>query len=157
MSTQKIRATFIAFLLVLCTGTAFAQQSANESAVWKLEHSYWEDVKALDIDRYRTLWNSDFVGWPHFSSVPQRKEHITDWLAQYRSKGMRLKSYSLQPLASQSSGDVVLTYYRLAAVWTDKSGTDKPQTTRITHTWLRTPAGWQILGGMSAYQPEDQK
>ena len=40
----------IALLFALCAGITFAQQSSNESpdetAVWKLEFSYWNDIKA---------------------------------------------------------------------------------------------------------------
>lgn len=152
-----MRLTSIALLLVLYTGVVFAQQSADEIAVWKLEHSYWEDVKAADLASYRALWNAGFVGWSYISPVPQRKDHIADWLEQYTAKGVRLRSYSLQPMASHATGNIVVTYYRLTSVWADKSGSSKPQAQRITHTWLRTPAGWQILGGMSAHQAEDQK
>ncbi|WP_188759563.1 nuclear transport factor 2 family protein [Edaphobacter acidisoli] len=154
---MKAKVILIALLLALCTGAVFAQQSANEVAVWKLEHSYWEYVKAADLVGYRTLWDAKFVGWPYISPAPQRKDHVTDWLRQYTGKGVRLASYSLEPLGSVATGNIVVTYYRLTAVWGDQGGNGKPQTSRITHTWIRTPAGWQILGGMSAHQPEDQR
>ena len=38
-----------AVLALLLVAPCFAQQSADELAVWKLEHSYWENVKALDL------------------------------------------------------------------------------------------------------------
>jgi ketosteroid isomerase-like protein len=143
----------IALLLALCTGITFAQQSADETAVWKLEQSYWDDVKALDLVSYRALWHPDFLGWPYVSPAPQRKDHITDWLDQYTAKGLRLRSYSLRPAASHATSDIVVTYYWLTATWEDKNGHGEPQTSRITHTWLKTPTGWLILGGMSTAQP----
>ena len=77
----------IALLLALSAGIAFAQQSSDESpdetAVWKLEYSYWDDVKALDLVSYRALWHPNFIGWPFVSSTPQNKDHITDWIDQY--------------------------------------------------------------------------
>ena len=152
-----MRAACIALLLALCTGIAFAQQSASEAAVWKLEHSYWEDVKTADLVGYRALWHPDFVGWSYISPAPQRENHIADWLEQYTAKGVRLKSYSLQPTGSLAKSNVVVTYYRLTATWTDKSGNSKPEISRVTHTWLRTPTGWKILGGMSAHQAEEQR
>lgn len=152
-----MRAMCIALLLTLSAGVALAQQSSSEAAVWKLEHSYWEDVKAVDLAGYRALWHKDFVGWPYVSAKPEREDHIADWLEQYAAKGVRLKSYSLQPEGSLANGNIVVTYYMLTAVWADKSGNGRPRTSRITHTWLRTPGGWQILGGMSAYQAEDQR
>jgi hypothetical protein len=152
-----MRQVCIALLLTLCTGISLAQQSAGETAVWKLEHSYWDDVKALDLVSYRALWHADFVGWPYVSPAPQRKDHITDWLDQYTAKGLRLKSYSLQPGASHATGNIVVTYYWLTGVWEDKSGKSVSETSRITHTWLKMPTRWQILGGMSAPQAEEKK
>ncbi len=157
MPTLKLRHICIALLLTLCTGIAFAQQSPDELAVWRLEHSYWDDVKALDLVSYRALWHADFVGWPFVSPAPQRKDHITDWIDRYTTKGLRLKSYSLRPAASHATGNVVVTYYWLTATWADQNKTGESATSRITHTWLRTPTGWQILGGMSSLESGDTK
>jgi len=149
----KLQRTCIALLFALCATMTFAQQSLDETAVWKLESSYWDDVKALDLVSYRALWHPDFLGWPYVSPAPQRKDHITDWLDQYTTKGLHLRSYSLRPAASHATSDIVVTYYWLTATWEDKNGHGEPQTSRITHTWIKTPTGWQILGGMSATQP----
>ncbi|MEO6804517.1 MAG: hypothetical protein ABI209_00075 [Edaphobacter sp.] len=132
MPTLKIPSVRIALLLTFCTSITFAQQSADEIAVWKLEHSYWQDVKALDLVSYRALWHADFVGWPYVSPAPQRKDHITDWLDQYTAKGLRLKSYSLKPAASHATDNVVVTYYWLTADWEDKTGHRESATSRIT-------------------------
>ena len=46
----------------------------------------------------------------------------------------------------------VVTHYWVTAFWADKAGKgEPPETTRITHTWIKTTTGggWQILGGMS--------
>lgn len=129
---------------------AFAQQSANEQAVWKLETSYWEYVKALDLEKYRDLWHSNFVGWPASSSQPARKDHITDWITAFTEKGQKLQWYSLQPAASQATENIVIVHYWLTAFWADKDGRGEPTTMRLTHTWIQTAEGWQILGGMSA-------
>ena len=142
------------FLLVvagLCAALpATAQQSANEQAVWKLEADYWKYVKAADLDGYRTLWHKDFVGWPSSSAQPARKDHITDWITASTDKGERLQWYSLEPAASQATENIVVTHYWVTSFWSDKAGKgDAPETTRITHTWIKTPAGWQIVGGMS--------
>jgi hypothetical protein len=145
--------TCIALLLTLCASITFAQESPDETAVWKLENSYWHDVKVLDLVSYRALWHADFIGWPYVSPAPQHKDHIADWIDQYTAKGLHLRSYSLRPAASHATSDIVVTYYWLTATWEDKNGHGDPETSRITHTWLRTPTGWQIFGGMSAPQP----
>ncbi len=138
----------------LCVALPSAgQQSANEQAVWKLESAYWDYVKAVDLDRYRQLWHRDFVGWPSSSSQPARKAHITDWITAYTEKGLRLQWFSLEPAASQATENIVITHYWLTAFWADKAGQGGPQTIRLTHTWIKTAAGWQILGGMAAPPP----
>lgn len=140
-----------AFVMLLSACPAFAQKrSANEEAVWKLEHSYWEYVKALDLEHYKTLWHPSFVGWPYSSATPARKDRITDWITGYTKKGLRLESLTLEPAASQATENVVVTHYWITDRWVDKKGVGKTETSRITHTWIRIPDGWQIIGGMSA-------
>ncbi len=137
--------------VMLSAGSTFAaEQSANERAVWKLEASYWKYVQAGDLESYLKLWHRNFVGWPNSSATPRRKDHITDWIADYTNKGLRLKSYDLEPAASQATGNVVVTYYWITDRWVDGQGHGEGKPSRITHTWIRTQGGWQIIGGMSA-------
>ena len=138
-------------LVGLCAALpAVGQQSANEQAVWKLETAYWNYVKSADLDGYRSLWHRDFVGWPSSSAQPARKDHITDWITASTDKGIRLQWYSIQPAASQATENIVITHYWVTSFWADKAGHgDPPETNRITHTWIKTGDGWQILGGMS--------
>jgi len=155
---KKSRAC-VAVLVLLCAfcfgqHSTNAQQSLDEEAVWKLEHSYWEDVKALDLASYRDLWHPDFVGWPSVSPEPVRKDHITDWITANTSKGRHLESYSLKPAASQATGDLIVVHYWVTSTWADKDHGGEPHTLRVTHTWIRVGKGWQIIGGMSSPEPE---
>ena len=138
-------------VLLFSVGTAFdEEQSADERAVWNLEQAYWKYVQAGDLESYRNLWHPNFVGWPNSSATPKRKDHITDWIADYTKKGLKLKSYNLEPAGSQATENVVVTHYWITDRWVDKDGHGEGETSRITHTWIRTPGGWQIIGGMSA-------
>ncbi len=141
----------IPFLLVLATA-AFAQDSAKEEAqVWNLEKAYWEYVKTNDLEKYRALWHEDFLGWPFVSSAPVRKDHITDWITSNTSKGVKLRSYSIEQLAIHVTGDVAIDHYRIKATWANNEGAEGgTDAFRITHTWIRTHDNWQIIGGMSA-------
>ncbi|MGE5346652.1 MAG: nuclear transport factor 2 family protein [Acidithiobacillales bacterium] len=148
------RLLLLAFAGLFVALSSAGQQSADEQAVWKLESAYWDYVKAVDLDGYRTLWHQNFVGWPSSSSQPARKAHITDWITAYTEKGFRLKWYSIEPAASQATENIVITHYWLTEFWADKAGQgEPPETVRITHTWIKTAAGWQILGGMSTPPP----
>jgi len=153
----SIRYVVMVSVVVLCAIPLFAQQSADEQAVWKLESAYWDYVKSLDLDKYRSLWHPNFVGWPFSSSQPVRKDHITDWIAAYTKNDLRLQWYSLEPAASQATGNLVVTHYWLTDRWADKEGHGEPSTIRVTHTWVRTSDGWQIIGGMAAPVPTPAK
>ena len=146
-------------ILLMSAAAAFAQDSARDKAeVWNLEKAYWEYVKANDLEKYRALWHEDFVGWPFVSSAPVRKEHITDWITSNTSKGIKLQSYSIEELAIQITGNVAINHYRIKAIWANDEGAEgKTDALRITHTWIRTGATWQIIGGMSAPVNADGK
>lgn len=154
MLTKQKRALLLLAALLLSL-PAFAQQSPEEQAVWKLEHSYWDNVKSLDLASYKALWHKDFVGWPYVSSQPVRKDHITDWITAFTDKGLHLQSYTLEPAASQFTDNIVAVHYWLTAVWVDKDGhSEERHSSRITHTWIKVDKGWQILSGMSASEPK---
>ena len=130
----------------------------TEAQVWNLEKSYWEYVKANDLEKYRALWHDDFVGWPLISSAPVRKDHITDWMTANTSKGMKLQSYSLEQLAIKITGDIAIDHYRIKLNWANNDGANlRTDTLRITHTWTRTHGTWLIIGGMSAPVNADGK
>jgi len=137
---------------VLLAFPLFASQpSADEKEVWSLEDSYWRYVQANDLDRYRTLWHADFLGWSLSSPEPVRKERITDWITAHTSTGETLKSYDLQRLAAQASGDHVTVTYRVHMSWVNKDGVDHSGNLRVIHTWLRDASHkWQIISGMAA-------
>ena len=122
-----------------------------EAQVWNLEKAYWEYAKANDLEKYRALWHDDFVGWPSINSEPVRKDHVTDWITANTSKGVKLQSYSLEPLAIKITSEIAIDHYRIKMNWANSDGTN-PRTNalRITHTWIRTHGTWQIIGGMSA-------
>ena len=140
--------------VVLLTGPASSAEvthlTADEEAVWKLERAYWGYVQALDLENYRGLWHPDFLGWPSVSSSPRNKGQITDWITDFTSQGLHLKSFDLRPTASRQNGNSVVTFYTITATWVDKDGRGKPATSRLTHTWGKTGNTWQIISGMSA-------
>ena len=139
-------------LFLALSATVFGENSAkDESQVWQLEKAYWDYVKANDLEKYRTLWHENFVGWPFVSPAPVRKDHITDWITANTSKGITLQTYSIEPLAVQVTGDVATDYYRITDTWANAVGAEvKTDKMRITHTWIRTHGTWQIIGGMSS-------
>jgi ketosteroid isomerase-like protein len=104
----------------------------------------------MDLDKYLTLWHADVVGWPSVNSAPAGKDQISDWLTDHAKKGLTIKSYDLEPLAIKVTDNVAVVHYRVKYSWVDNEGKETPARSRITHTWIKTPEGWQIIGGMSA-------
>ena len=142
-----------ALTALLVASAVFAQQSAEEQAVWKMEHTYWEYVKAQDLASYKTLWHDDFLGWPSSGAEPVRKDHIADWIDRYTAKGLHLKSYTLKPAASQKSGQYVVVYYWVTMTWVSADNSEQPETVRVMHTWLKADKDWKIISGMSMREP----
>ena len=61
------------------------------------------------------------------------------------------KSYDLERLAAQATGDYVTVAYRVRLTWVDKGGAEKPGGLRVIHTWLHNADHkWQIISGMAA-------
>ena len=142
----------LALLLALSAVALAADLSKDEDQIWNSEKAYWEYVKANDLEKYRALWHPDFVGWPSVSPEPVHKEHITDWITDNTAKGLKLQSYSIEERAVHVTRDVAIDHYRIKANWAkgDSNEVTRTDNVRITHTWIRTNGGWQILGGMSA-------
>ena len=141
----------ISFLLFISLTFVVSADTNEETQIWNLEKSYWDYVKAGDLEKYRSLWHERFLGWPYSSSSPARKDHITDWITTNTSKGVKLQSYELEQVAVEVTGDNVAAHYRIKMTWSGPKPTDiETETLRIHHTWLRVGNTWQILAGMSA-------
>ena len=129
--------------------------SAEEKAVWKLENDYWLFVRDLELEKYKALWHASFIGWPYVSATPVRKNEITKWIEQRQANGLHLQTFDMRPAESVLKTNMVITFYWITARWVDKDGKGEPQTSRITHTWIKEGAKWQIIGGMSAVSESD--
>ncbi len=147
-----IRISLCFTLAVLCASKLVAAPlSPDAEKVWALEKVYWHYVQRYDLNSYRSLWHADFLGWPYMSPEPIRRDHISDWITGFKKNGDTLKSYELEQLSVQVTGDIATTTYRLHARWSNKNGTERTVVSRIIHTWVRDKSGsWQIISGMSA-------
>lgn len=124
--------------LVFCA-VAFGQQSRNERAVWQKEEAYWKLLHDNQKTEYLALWDERFVGWPRFEVNPAGKDMISTTFAP-------VSDYKLMPLSVREYGkNIVITFYRASLT---RDGVTR--TSRLSHTWMRSKAGWRIIGGMSA-------
>ena len=58
----------------------------------------------------------------------------------------------LDEKAASGVGDVVVFYYRARATTEDPAGKAAIVTRNFTHTWVATPEGWRIIGGMCRFE-----
>ena len=140
----------LTLLCMLSVGQPPAQWSSDQKSVWGQEQAYWKYCKAMELDKYLSLWHASVVGWPSSYSAPAGKDHISDWFTDRVKQGWIMKSYDLEPLAIQITDNVAVVHYRVKYSWVDKAGKEIPVGSRITHTWIKNGDGWQIIGGMSA-------
>ena len=151
-----LRTASAAVILLFLTPLLVAQSSSAEGQVWSQEQAYWQYVKSGDLDGYRALWHESFLGWPVSSPEPARKAQITNWIKLHTDKGESLKSYDLERLVSQQTGDLVTITYRVTQRWAGRDGTASAVKSRIIHTWIQgSDAHWRILSGMSAQVNSD--
>jgi ketosteroid isomerase-like protein len=149
---MRIRLTMLVACLCLALPVAARDRSAGENAVWQLEEDYWRFVSAGDLDSYVKLWHEDFAGWPCSEASPARKGDIGKWVRDIRDNHWKL-TYELKPLESQAfGGDIVIVYYAATFVYDygDGTGSGDGLWRKFTHTWMKTPEGWKIIGGMCA-------
>jgi|SRR5579864_3356280 len=137
--------------------TVSSPATANEQTIWDLEHAYWRYVQDNDLRAYVSQWHKNFLGWPAMSSEPVRKDHITDWITSQTAKGLAFKSGEFKPGGVQITGDVAVVHYHMSFQWVDKTGAGTTSHLRVTHTWVKNAANWQIIGGMSMPEPAPQK
>ena len=150
-----MRHSIVALLLGigLASGSAAAEFTSDEQAVWKMEEVYWRDVQAGDVEHYLTLWHENFVGWPCFAAEPSDKSNIGGWVKDVRDQHLKF-TYQLQPKAVRVFGDVAVVQYAAEYVTEYGDGTKSGAGIwrKFTHTWKKTDGRWQIITGMCAAQ-----
>lgn len=144
-----MRKALVLLVVWMCAAPSFGEQSTREKAVWKLEHAFCKDHLSGDTAGLLSLLDPDFLGWQAGSPVPRGKDYFVQGIKDRASKGIRMESCEIEPLASQVTKNVVVVYYRMTTVSADKDGPATQSYYRITHTWIRNQKDrWQIFGGM---------
>lgn len=152
MTSTRVRV--ILFLVTICwphaVGSVQSSQlgsgalSPQQTEIWNQELNYFQYLQARDFKKYMSLWDDRFVGWPDYLEHPVRKRDIEKEVAEeFRAQQMTIIAVP-KPESIAVSGDVGVTYYLLSQ--TDGSSQFR---FRISHTWLKGPSGWHIIGGMS--------
>ncbi len=144
------RAMVVALFLAALALPFFAQElSLPQKEVWQMEEAYWRDVKAFDEPHYMKLWHENFLGWPRDQKLPVGKAALGEAVHRKFARKGTLE-YEILSKSVAVTGDVGITQYAVKATFVGVDGQNTSYTSRVTHTWLKTKAGWQIIGGMSA-------
>ena len=126
-----------------------AQPSPSALAgAWAGEDRYWATNVASDVPNYVDLFDDGFTGWPCGAERPQTKaDLVAEGASLLDAAGVKVR-VSLEDKAASGSGDHVVVYYR-ARVFQHASDGKVDQVVRnFTHTWVKRPGGWRIIGGM---------
>ena len=152
LSIQRTRgiAVLLATITLGMLGARFAPHTSDVDEVWAMEDTYWRYVKAGDVEKYRTLWNDGFRGWPCHTEHTATKSTITEWVQEIRD-GKITFDYKLTREGASNVGGAVVVYYQTPMIWRYADGrvdgrNDLPR--KLTHTWLKVNGNWQIIGGM---------
>ena len=131
--------------------------SADEQAIWNLEHTYWSYVQDNNLAAYLNLWDESFLGWPSSNSAPVGKDNITDWITSRTGRGFTFKKGEFRPAGIRVTGDLASVCYWISYRWVGKDENGSEYTLRVTHAWKRIGTGWRIISGMSMLVPEQPK
>ena len=143
-------AIVLAAVMLGTLGARLAPRPSDVDEVWAMEDTYWRNVKAGDVEKYRTLWNDGFRGWPCHTEHPATKSTIGEWVQEIRD-GKITFDYKLTREDASNGGGVVVVYYQTPMIWRYADSrvdgrNDLPR--KFTHTWLKVNGKWQIIGGM---------
>ena len=116
------------------------------ASAWAGEDRYWATKLAGDVAGYLTVFDEHFAGWPCAAERPSTK-------ADLRALGTKLLeprslTVSLEDKAASGSGDSVVVFYRARTRQQASDGSIITLVRNFTHTWVKRPYGWRIIGGM---------
>ena len=118
--------------------------------VWKMEEQYWQYFRNCDLEGYMTLIQDDFVGWPHASVEPVKKNDLKDLIGNFfMTTNKDSYSFNLKPHEVQLFGNIAVAYYLMNNTWENNDGSKESRLVRYTHTWMKEEGTWKIIGGMS--------
>ena len=139
------------FIFIGILSTVAQTKKTLENEVWNMEKKYWEYVQKSDTISYKKLWHNDFIGYPSFGDGVSNKAKIAVWIPVLHENATQLFSYTLYKKAINAIGNVVIVFYDVDEIWTNKeTEVVRKETYKFTHTWKKYKDTWLILGGMAA-------
>lgn len=131
-----------------CATQGNAGSRPQENEIWALETEYWVANRDAAHEKIVSLWHDRFLAWPGSELEPIGKEVGLEYVRRsFPAPGSF--SFTIEPKGIRVRGDVAVNYYTVRLTARDGEGQEPTRSMRIVHTWIREPAGWKMLGGMS--------
>ena len=146
-----ITLAFILFFnLQAYSATADKDKGRNtvEEEIWALEEAYFTNLYKANYEGIIAIEHSQFLAWPGGIPQPIDKEENARFMKQLIPKPTSC-NIKIERAGIRVLGDVALTHYILHVNCGDTAGVAKSPSSRITHTWVKEGASWELLGGTS--------
>lgn len=136
------------------SGSALAQDSSEEAAVWAVIESTWDDDQRGDNRWMEDSLADDFMGWPNSSPAPMSKSSAKSWSDFFNkhSKGMQ---HELYPLSIVVHGDMAVAHYLYRNVTEDDEGDMQVSNGRYTDIFVREDGSWKFIAWHGGDDPDD--
>jgi hypothetical protein len=139
------------FTFIGIISTVAQTKKTIENEVWNMEKHYWEYVQKSDTIPYKKLWHNDFIGYSSFGDGVSNVAKIAAWIPILHENTTQQFSYVLNKKAINAIGNVVIVFYDVDEIWTNKENeVVRKETYKFTHTWKKYKGTWLIIGGMAA-------
>jgi ketosteroid isomerase-like protein len=145
---KKLTQIFFAmFVLLLLTGSSFAQQwSDAQKDVWAGVEKYWQVSSSGDAAGFMNYFDDSYMGWSNQSRVPMNKANTGKWVTQDAKNNTTLV-YSITPLSVWVKGDFAYVHYTYAMIEQNKESNKKTSSAGIwTDILMKKDGKWMLIG-----------
>ncbi len=132
-------------LLLIVSGSAIAQDSANDEAdvILAIEEQ-WEAEQKGDKDWIDEQLVNDFSGWPKNAPAPRSKSSTRLW-DRFGDEQGRTIEHELYFQNIVVHGDIAIAHYLYTSAYQDKGDEVEVSNGRYTDVLVRTDDGWKFI------------
>lgn len=142
--------TFVKLAAVLALGlcggasAAFAQDGADEAAVWTAVERQWRAEQRRDKNWTDEMLAADFVGWPNESPAPRNRTSTRLW-SDFNSRQSDTLEYELYPMSIVVHGDMAVAHYVYTIATKRKNDEASIRNGRYSDVLVRIDGGWKFI------------
>ena len=132
-------------LLLIVSGSAIAQDSANDEAdvILAIEEQ-WDAEQKGDKDWIDEQLVNDFSGWPKNAPAPRSKSSTRLW-DRFGDEQGRTIEHELYFQNIVVDGDIAIAHYLYTSAYQDKDDEVEVSNGRYTDVLVRTDDGWKFI------------